>query len=291
MLKYASMLTYILSTAISLVAINQLELQVNPTLAALISFLLCFLFFNLVNYNRLKIAYDILLKSPLDFIKINIITAIIWISTFWGLKYIAPGIFVSLFMGVIPLSAVFISKNKPGFKHKETNLMLTLIFLALGLVSYESLKLVDSSTTMYYGLFLAVISGIFSAIYIHYSQKLQKKFNFTTLDFLSIRFYFVIAICLSLASIAGNHIILSCTLNKWYDFIFIAILTTIIPLYSLQNAILKLGSMRVSYLITLTPLVAYLLQTFIGFQFNIVIFSMILVMSLLLIQYYRNIFY
>lgn len=284
------MLTYILSTAISLIAINQFEIQTDPSLAALISFLLCSLFFNLININRLTIAYSLLLESPIDFININIITAIIWISTFWGLKYISPGVFVSLFMGVIPLSSLFFASNKTQFQYKEASPMLTLIFLALGLVSYESLHRVDFSKTVCCGLSLAIISGVFSAIYIHYSQKLQKKFNFITLDFLCIRFYFVIVISFYFLSVSGNHITVNSILNKWYDFIFVSILTVIIPLYSLQKAILKLGSLQVSYLITFTPIVAYLLQIFTGFQFNIIIFGTILIMSSLLIQYYRTIF-
>jgi len=289
--KYGSMLTYILSTALSLIVINQFEIQTNPSLVALISFLLCFLFFNLTNFNRFKIAHSVLFKSPIDFISINTITAIIWIGTFWGLKYISPGIFVSIFMGVIPLASIFITTNKAKFQYKEIILMLTLIFLTLGLASYESLKLVDFSKTVFYGLSLAVISGFFSAVYINYSQKLQMKFNFITLDFLCIRFYFVIATCFCFLFISGDHITTESILNKWYDFIFVSILTTIIPLYSLQKAILTLGGMQVSCLITFTPLVAYLLQILTGFQFNIIIFGIILIMSLLLIQYYRNIFY
>lgn len=283
------MIIYIVSTALSLIMINQFEIQTNPSLVALISFLICLIFFNVMNVNRIKIAYAALFQHPIDFIVMNIITAIIWLGTFWGLKYISPALFVSIFMSVIPLTSLLIKSNKKEIRYTEIVPLFILIFSALALVSYENLTLITFTQSFFYGLLLAALSGCFSAIYMHHSQKMQKKCHFLTIDFLCIRFYFVILICFLLTT--QHHIAISSILNKWYDFVIISILTTIIPLYSLQKAILTFGPMRVSCLITLTPLAAYFLQTLMGFQFNLFIFSTILMISLLLIQYYRKIFH
>lgn len=287
MFKYTSMIIYIVSTALSLVAINQFESHINPSVVAFFSFLICFLFFNLINGNRYKTVYSVLFKKPIHFISINIITAIIWLGTFWGLKYITPALFVCIFMSAIPVTSVLINPNKKALKIRPILILFVLIFSALGIISYESMKGMHFTEMALYGIILAALSGIFSAIYMHYSQKMQKEFRFRTIDFLCIRFYLVIAICFFL--IMHNHTTISISHN-WYDFLIISALTTIIPLYSLQDAILKLGPMQTSCLITFTPLAAYFFEMILGFQFNLLVFGTMVIMTILLMQHYRILF-
>src|SRR3990167_1983103 len=154
MFKYLPMLVYILSTALSLVVINQFEINMSPSLVAFISFLLCYLFFNIINFTRIKASHSVLFYRPFDFLAINVVTAVIWLGTFWGLEFISPGIFVSI--------------------------------IILGLILHESLMVISFSKNIFYGFLLAVLAGFFSSFYINYSEKLQKKFNLKAIDLLCI---------------------------------------------------------------------------------------------------------
>lgn len=286
MLGKIAMLVYVLSTALSLVVINSVETHIHPSIVAFYSFLICVLFFNLLNFNRNKYVYTAFLRCKVDFLILNGLTAVIWLGTFWGLEYVAPTIFVVLFMGVIPYSTMLISRDKKVFFNFRTVSLLFGIAVTLAFIIYENIHLVTLSVNTYIGLFLAVVSGFFSAVYIVYSAHLQKKLALETKDFLCARFYMLILLCFFIAIYRGYDFQFDVLYSNWYDFISVSIFTVIIPLYSLQKAILTIGPVKVSCLIPFTPIVTYVLQIFLGVQFNATVFILLFIATLLLSFYY-----
>lgn len=282
---YLGVAAYILATSGSTLAINHFENTIAPFPLTFVTFLLALVLFNFINIKNVYKTYTSLMANKKIFFIVNILTLIIWTSTFWGLKFIQPSIFISLFMCFVPIFSFMIKKDAKI--KRQVFFMLCTMILTITLIITEYLRAITYEPIMFMGFSLAVISAYVSAIYIVYTSNIQRTMSISTIELISTRFYLLVIFSLILS--ISQHNLSEAYINlkhTWYDFILIAAVSTIIPVYGLQKAIVSLGPIRTPLLMTITPICTYILQVPFGFKFNFIVMALILILSCLLAKFY-----
>lgn len=277
---YGLMVLYITITALSLITINTYEKTIAPENIALYSFLICTIFFNLMNIKNSKLTYQKFFASKSTFTNLNILTVIIWGGTFLGLKAIDPIFFVAIYMAVMPLTSSLINTKQNHNSPSKIALLTIFVFSICFLIKTEiSGLMVDTKTLI--GIGLGLLSGSMSSVYIHYTREIQAKMKLTTIDFLASRFYFTILLSLVVV-LSSSHDQLSFNSLDWYKFFIVAMLTTIVPLFCLQKAISFLPPAQITYFMPLTPIATYMLQYTLGYPINFGVFLLTLLLTIFL---------
>lgn len=282
--NYSPVTIYILSTAASMVLIHDAEKNTPTFLLTFIAFFLCIFLFHLINIKRIIPTYSFFYKDKKAFLTINALTLIIWLGTFYGLKLIQPSLFISVFMGSLPLFSIFIKKQALKKNSLYTLASITLILFLLS--GYYVVKH-PPYLEVFIGLFCTVLSAFVSSVYICYTDKLQRQNQVPWIDVVCTRFYFITIFSFIICYFSPPQINLyQIAMEKWYNFLFISLLSTILPVYSAQKAISNLGAVKVSLLMALIPLCVYFMQgVYIGIN-SILEFIFIIILSILLIRLY-----
>ena len=101
--EYFFSLAFCIAVAFSSILIHSTNQLVNPYLSVFLTFVICTVWFNLVNVNSLHILYRKLINDKINFFIVNLVTAINWVTTFEALKYIDAVLYIALFMGLMPI--------------------------------------------------------------------------------------------------------------------------------------------------------------------------------------------
>lgn len=194
---------------------------------------------------------------------INVVTAIIWITTFEALKYIDPILYIALFMGLMPIVTYLINsfshKSKLDFIPIVASILITFI-LALIIFLDKKSALNVGITQFYRGVILTVISSIASSIYMFYSRHMESNLALKSSQIVAVRFYLLI---LYSGIICFHHDYLIQIHNiRYIDFLLLALLSSIIPMYSIQKSISYIGPMKTSFIVPFTPVFTYLILFF-----------------------------
>ena len=187
-------------------------------------------------------------------------------------------------MGSLPLFSIFIKKQAVKKNSVYTLASITLILFVLS--GYYAVKH-PPYLEVFMGLFCTVLSAFVSSLYICYTDKLQRQNQVPWIDVVCTRFYFITIFSLVICYFLPTQIDLyHITIDKWYDFLFISLLSTIFPVYSVQKAISNLGAVKTSLLMALIPLCVYFMQgVYVGIN-SIFEFIFIIILSILLIRLY-----
>jgi drug/metabolite transporter (DMT)-like permease len=282
---YSLMFSYVLITALSLITINTYEQTISTEIVSMYSFLICIVFFNLINMKQGKSSYKKIFTRKSVFIYLNILTLIIWSSTFAGLNSIEPIFFVILYMASMPLTTSFIHyyQSKNYKENRLKNILLFFVVLTLCFLIKEQISGLSMDMKTLKGISLAILAGATSSVYIHYTRAIQSTLKLTTVDFLASRFYFTTIFSFSMIIVYDHS--LSINLTYWYKFFIVALLTTIIPLFCLQKAISFLPPARITYFMPLTPLATYALQYIFGYPINLSVLILVLFLTVFLITF------
>lgn len=278
---YCLIALYIIITALSLITINTYEKTIAPEIITLYSFLMCTIFFNLINIKNSKLTYQKIYSSKLTFVNLNILTLVIWGGTFLGLKAIEPIFFVAIYMAVMPLTSSVINIKKNDNNLPKITLVTIFVFLICFSIEMEVSKLAWDAKTLG-GIGLSLLSGSMSSVYIHYTQSIQAKTKLTAIDFLASRFYFTVLLSSVIVLFSSQDQLLFNS-PDWYKFLIVAMLTTIVPLFCLQKAISFLSPTQITYFMPLTPIATYILQYTLGYPINFGVFLLILLLTAFLV--------
>lgn len=281
--------TFCIAVAISSILIHKTNQLVNPYLSVFLTFLICSIWFNLVNFKSLDILYRKLMDDKKNFLIINIVTAINWITTFEALRYIDPVLYIALFMGLMPIATYLLSihfqRKKPELVPIIASIATTLV-LALIIIFDKKSALQISSVDFYTGIGFTVISSIASALYMLYSKKIEINLNLTASQIVAVRFYLLIGYA-GIICMHGNYFQEASNIH-YTDFLVLALLSSIIPLYSIQKSIAHIGAVKTSFIVPFTPVFTYLILFLFNHEQSILLLPLLLVLTLILFYNSRH---
>lgn len=273
---------FCLTVAVSSILIHKTNQLINPYLSVFLTFFICTLWFNFVNCKSLKSLYLKLLTDKKNFCIINLVTAINWITTFKALQYIDPVLYIALFMGLMPIATyllnAFFTKNKLELMPILTCITITLI---LGVIIFLDKKAAINIYLFYKGVAFTLISCLASALYLLFSKRIETNLALSSSQIVAVRFYFLIfysgLICLFANYFPeANNI-------KYTDFLILALVSSIIPMYSIQKSISHIGAVKTSFIIPFTPVFTYLILFFLYGEQSIFLLPLLILLTLILV--------
>lgn len=260
---YLFSLIFCVTVAFSSILIHETNRSVNPYLSVFLTFLICALWFNLINARSLVQLYSKIARHRKIFLLVNGVTALNWITTFAALKYIDPVLYISLFMGLTPVFTYIATtlQQKKNFELKTVIISLSIacILILITILDKNSLAIMEVSG-FNKGLIFTLISSMASAFYMIYSKKMETELVLTASQIVGIRFYVLVIysglICLYSHCFSEIHNI------HFSNFIWLALVSSIIPMYSIQKSIFYIGAVKRSFIIPFAPIFTYLILFF-----------------------------
>ncbi len=249
---------YSLSVAVSGVIINKIGGSWPIMVTLFYTSIITSLFFILLDINNFKKNISSIYDSPLLFFIVSISIAINWFSAFYVIINTSPHYLLSLHF--LTYGIISTLKNKQVARS-------IIIILAIFLCTYAE----EQSSSL--NLFLSILSGTSSYIYLVSSCRLSRVSLLNVKGLLSIRYYFLIL--LSLFAINMNNDInqLFISLSELKILFIISFLNMVIPLYFMQSALEMIGADRTSKYLTLTPVVTFILDAIFNSEWNPLMFS------------------
>lgn len=281
---YFFSLIFCVAVALSSILIHSTNQLINPYLSVFLTFVICALWFNLVNINSLPTFYRKLTNDKRNFFIVNLVTAINWVTTFEALKYIDAVLYIALFMGLMPIATYLINSCLSRKKIKTTPILVSVgIISILSLIIYMDKKsLINMDMFNFYkGVVFTIISSIASSLYMVYSKKLESNLNLTTSQIVAVRFYLLIiysgVICL------GGNYFPDTNKIQYTNFLVLALISSIIPMYCVQKSITHIGVIKTSFIIPFTPVLTYLVLFFLKYEQSFLLFPLLILLTALLI--------
>lgn len=281
---YIFSLLFSLVVACSTILIHKTNQFVNPYLSVFLTFLICTLWFHLINLKSLGNIYKQVFNNKLNVIIINVTTAIIWITTFKALEYIDPVLHLSIFMAFMPMATYFFGAIKHGNKVESKRILTCLaISCLLGMIIFVSKQsyLLAHMHDFYKGLILTVVASFASAIYMLYSKETGANLKLLPSQVVSIRFYFLLIysgiLCLQ------QHCFYSVNNIDYKTFILLALVSAIVPTYSVQKSIDYIGAVKTSFITPFTALFTYLLLLILHQQMSSFMLPLLLLLAIVLV--------
>lgn len=250
---------YCLVTAVSTIIVNQVEIVYHPLLVTSVAIGITILYFNIIqfkNFSNIKLMYKKHLKLLL---MINISTAIMWITTFFGLQITQPDVFTAILFGSMPIFILIFTAHTitiPGLKKVEYLFSFIIACLLFG-IAYNSLLIAHFDAKSILSLvvtFVCSISAAWTIILMHKFGKL----DYSATEVLSQRFYvlFISASLIMLWVLPGG------TLSHHFLMLAacVAVTSIILPLFLLQKGIERVDPVMVSFLCPFIPILAFCIE-------------------------------
>jgi drug/metabolite transporter (DMT)-like permease len=282
-LGYAAGLGYCVMTALSTISIAQVVRFIDPIVSTFMTFFITLCFFHLARFRSLSPLYRTGWQFKKGWLEINLWTALTWIGTFYGLKYMDAVLFLTLFMGLIPSFTYFISLAKGQAVYQPIRLGFALLILALIVcLSFFSGKIYHTSLLDYFlGVLYAIISVTGAALYLIQSKRFQQQTALSAADLLALRFWGLLLICLVWICLRGH--LHEFPELPYFHFIYLAVITAILPLYLMQTSLHRLGALNLSFIMPFIPVLTYILLLLLGQAFHASILITLLILSAVLI--------
>lgn len=269
-------------TAFFAVAVNKLEATGDPFTIVFFTFLFTTVFFTLINLPSIREFCSNLRHSPKQLVVINIVSVVIWLGVFWSLKYLNPAESLCVYMSMTPIATLlFTTKLKNIGQHKKDIFYGLAIIILLSILVLDTVYLVPNKWFVFLGVIFGLAAGITGAFYNVFSQKMHKN-NFTATQVLAMRFYLLLIISLVM-SVHGNMLMATLHNISWITFLGLALLSSVLPLFFKQQAIIFIGAQKISYVMPFTPVAAYGIELLTGaYKFNPSVFILVACVSVLL---------
>lgn len=277
-------LAYVIVSAISNVFINHTTRSVDPIVTIFYSSIFTIIFFSILNFGELTKNISLIKENKKSILWLNILNAIIWFVIFYSLKVLSPSVFSCLFLGAIPISLFLIELKNSKTSKKNNFIIATLllsIFILMLLLVYQDISSSNMLQILRYGTLVTVVGGVVAAFIMKISKKLADK-NLPASLVVSLRFYGLLII--SILIIVSNQSQFLIKPTVLLELLALALTSMAFPLFLLQKALKTLNPLYASIMITVIPILTYLLQILTGYYtFSIDKFGITIVFSFLLI--------
>ena len=276
--------SYVIVSAISNVFINHTTRSIDPIVTLFYSSIFTIIFFSILNFGELNKNLSLIKENKKPILWLNILNAIIWFVIFYSLKVLSPSVFSCLFLGAIPIS-LFMIELRNSRTSKKNNFIIAIllfsIFILMLLLVYQDINSENILLILKYGTLVTVVGSVVAAFIMKISKELADK-NLPASLVVSLRFYGLLII--SILIIISNQSQLLIKSTVLLELLILALTSMAFPLFLLQKALKTLNPLYASIMITVIPILTYLLQILTGYYtFSIVNFGITIAFSLLLI--------
>lgn len=266
---------FCLISALSFILMSEAVESVDPITATFITFSISLLFFALLNLRKIGEVINIFISRKKDFGVINFSTLVNTLTAFVVMQYVSPITYVIVFFSSIPLFT-----NLLDFKIDKVIIKQIVVFvMSLGVAAIVSHSDINA---LLLGILLTLVSSTFAAIYMKKTSELHAQTNIQTSQVLAARFILVVIVCGCYSLYKGTYTQISS--DNMLLFLYIALTSSIIPLFLLQSSIRKIGSSRTSKFMPLIPILCFILMAFSDkYVVTIIEFMLIIALSILLL--------
>jgi drug/metabolite transporter (DMT)-like permease len=253
----------ILIAATDVYAGNKLQ-SLSPVTVAAVSFTLAALWFLGLDIRRrgVRSAFRPVRTHRHDVIAINVMTATVWLTLLFALKYLEPAVVNVVAFAIGPALTVLLSPLlRKGSKVLVTELVVALaIFVLIGVLSWGSVTGLSaighlSSGQAVLGLILGVVCGVACVGNTIYSKRLSDA-GLTPVSTLAVRYFLMIVVAWPLVVASGDPGFVETLVPG----AVIALIGVGLPNYLGQVGIRYVEPITASLVDTLSPVFAFTLQ-------------------------------
>lgn len=280
------------TNAVSYVFISHMTKTHDALLSLAVTFAYATVIFTLFNFKQASHLFSSIAKHFWLFLGMNISTFFCWLGSFLSLKYLDPATSLCLGFGLIAVTNFFVLTPLHQLKHNKhliSCILFIFITMALIIKQHADTTLQVSTKMIALGVMWCIISGFSGGFIGVYSERLG-KINITATQILASRFYLLV-IASTIIFFFMHHS--TPVVIDWKYYLLSSLIVVFFPLLMYQLAVVKLGSIIVSFLEPLTPVLTYFLQVQIGdYRFNIITITLLLIASgavILLVKIEQNI--
>ncbi|MCW5255829.1 hypothetical protein D5038_05515 [Verminephrobacter aporrectodeae subsp. tuberculatae] len=268
---YLTIAVYCVSTALSAVWVTFAFSNISGSTLTFIALLTAYVIFLGAHLMRGGRPFDLLRKHFSEVVILNVLTVAAWYFMFLALQRIEASVESAIYQGCVPIAVLVcgLFAGQASFWSLRTLgcilISLCLFGLVAARVATEGVIAIEMSR-LYSGIALATIAGIAGGVYVYWSAQVVKKTQCKTLDILCNRFYLLIVLtgAVGLSQSLGTtlHAIDLMLLGR---LVLLSLVSVVIPVFTLQHAIVVLGAPRVSIIVPSVPALALLVeQSFVG---------------------------
>lgn len=268
-------LIFCLISALSFILVSEAVESIDPITSTFITFSISLLFFALLNFQKIGKIVEIFTSRKKDFLIINFSTFVNTLTAFIVMQYVPPITYVIVFFSSIPLFTNLLSLKFDKALIKQIAVVMVSIGIA-AMVSHSDIN------ALLLGILLTLLSSAFAAIYMKNTSKIHAQTDIQTSQILTARFILVVIVCGSYSLYKGTYTQISS--DNMLLFLYIALTSSIIPLFLLQSSIKKIGSSKTSNFLPLIPILCFILMAFSdSYAVTIKEFILIVILSILLL--------
>ncbi|CAM3163844.1 EamA family transporter [Pseudomonas floridensis] len=263
-----SMAIYCLSTALSAVWVMFSFTRINGATLTFITFLLAWSVFFVVHRLRGHDPLRLLKDKWRAVTLLNVLTLFSWWFMFMALQRIEASVESAIYQGWMPL-VVVVCEALTGKSRVSRFRWLGALMILVSLLGLVMVRLALGATAMvsvehlYEGIALATVAGITGGIYIYSSGRLNLNQQYSAMDILCVRFFLLLLVT---GWIGRDKLLQVLTLDTHmlFQLMGLAVFSVLIPVFSLQYAIQRLGGGRVSILTPCVPVIALAAEFFLS---------------------------
>jgi drug/metabolite transporter (DMT)-like permease len=256
-LRYLPIAVYLPSTALAAVYIKVSFGDVTPFLVTFCTFAFCWLLFLVQNHARLPAVMRHVVAEPWTFLKINVLTLLSWLGAFACIQMLTGSVELLVFMSAIPFVSVVAGGEWARLGRVERGTVLAIFVCSLVVVLLHPTMQSYGIERQAWGLGVGVAAGVFGALYIVMSGKVQKRLALSSADLICARLPLLLLVTLALSYSEIGRVASQAFLGKA---ILLSLVAVVVPVFALQLSITRLGAVPTSVLMPLVPVLALLFE-------------------------------
>lgn len=226
--------------------------------------------YNLVNATSLKKIYSSILITPYHWVAMSLSFAMTWWTIYFSTIHASPRATIVIFYLVLALLSSLYYKK----------IIQSACCIVGIVVSIYMLPELDTTTIL-----TSLLSGLFGYGYMKYSEYYAVNNQLKASQVLAIRFYMLFALSVLYLHFSADSTLLTSAHYNLFRVILdlsILILFNLAPNYCAQKSIMAIGTNKFSQIISITPVITFLLQGLFEKKWNASILILCLAVSLLL---------
>ncbi|MFI5141843.1 MAG: hypothetical protein ACHQII_05760 [Bacteroidia bacterium] len=217
------------------------------------SSLLAILVFNGLNLKSIYKTHAIAIKDYKSWFLMSFYLMMTWVFTYLG----------AVINSMIFLAVVFLANALFASLHAKKWVKLAINVIVIFLIYWDNKANGVTLVELY-----AIGAGLFVFLYLAKSDDFSKKHNLTPLQLLSIRFYLLFIFSISMLVFYTHPVSFSLSLVDILVLMCLAVFNQILPNFFSQSGLQHLGKTEYSFLVTLTPFLAFLIYELIYQQWD-----------------------
>lgn len=253
LLRYVPIALYLPSTAGAAVFVKVQFETVSPFLLTFSTFIFCWILFVAINRRNLGRLMEVWRAERATVLKLNLYTLLSWVGIFACIQLLSASVELVVFMSIIPLVSVLASGEWRTIGTPNFAGVWAIAIISMVLVIVHPQMQAYGLERQLAGLAVGLMAGGFGALYIVLSGQLQKRRGLTSSDLVCLRLPLLLVATLLVSApdlpvLASPDVLL--------DLLFLSAVAVVIPVWSMQQSIAKIGSVPTSVFMPLVPAVA-----------------------------------